>query len=519
MPEQLSFDFAPPSERLPQLWSVEEVFQAANQHILQKFKEDRRLDWKSSRIQPGALAESISMFANTAPDGGVIVVGIENDGKIAGCVSVGHARLNAIEQASRDFCPEARSNTRRMGVVNSAGEQDFVVLIHVEYRADRLVETTSSEAFIRVGDTKRKLSAEEKRELRINKGEIDYELEDVKLDYPDDFDQELISHYCSSYKNNRGIDPNHPNQDILALSHLGEIRTSKFKPNLACALVFGKDPARLTPGAKMRFLRFDGIEEGFGSKFNAVKDIWVEGSLPRQIVEMAKILRSQVRDFTRLGPDKKFYTRAEYPEEAWYEALVNACVHRSYNLKNMNIFVKMFDDRLVIESPGGFPPLVTPENIYSMHSPRNPHLMQAMFYLDFVKCAHEGTRRMRETMRESALPAPVFSQVEKGNLQVQVTLKNDIAHRKAFVDASAARLIGESIFAGLSEAEKLIINYLAEQKKINVTDCQRVTGRGWQFCKNLLDGLVQKRILELHKPTQRVRDPKLHYTLRVPNGH
>ena len=51
-------------------------------------------------------------------------------------------------------------------------------------------------------------------------------------------------------------------------------------------------------------------------------------------------------------------------KKAWYEALVNACVHRSYNLKNMNIFIRMFDDRLEIESPGGFPPLVTPENIF-----------------------------------------------------------------------------------------------------------------------------------------------------------
>jgi hypothetical protein len=33
-------------------------------------------------------------------------------------------------------------------------------------------------------------------------------------------------------------------------------------------------------------------------------------------------------------------------------ALVNACVHRSYGLTNMNIFVKMFDDKLVIEIPG-----------------------------------------------------------------------------------------------------------------------------------------------------------------------
>lgn len=63
--------------------------------------------------------------------------------------------------------------------------------------------------------------------------------------------------------------------------------------------------------------------------------------------------------------------------------------------KNMNIFVKMFDDKLVIESPGGFPPLVTPENIYDSHNPRNPTLMRAMFYMGLVKEHAEGTKRMR----------------------------------------------------------------------------------------------------------------------------
>jgi ATP-dependent DNA helicase RecG len=84
---------------------------------------------------------------------------------------------------------------------------------------------------------------------------------------------------------------------------------------------------------------------------------------------MAAILTSQLRDFTRLGDDGVFYTAPEYPNAAWYEALVNAVVHRSYGLKNMNIFVKMFDDKLVIESPGGLPPAdLTPSDSLNQKS-------------------------------------------------------------------------------------------------------------------------------------------------------
>ena len=95
-------------------------------------------------------------------------------------------------------------------------------------------------------------------------------------------------------------------------------------------------------------------------------------------------------------------------------------------LKNRIVFVKMFDDRLVIESPGGFPPTVTAENIYDVHHPRNPNAMEALRYLDFVKCHNEGTRRMRDTMAESRLPLPEFEQKQSsaGYYTVRVTLRN-----------------------------------------------------------------------------------------------
>ncbi len=67
-------------------------------------------------------------------------------------------------------------------------------------------------------------------------------------------------------------------------------------------------------------------------------------------------------------------------------------------LMNMTIYIKMFDDRLEIESPGPFMPFITPANIYGTSLPRNPKLMQAiMYFMNFVKMASEGTRRMQAT--------------------------------------------------------------------------------------------------------------------------
>lgn len=223
-------------------------------------------------------------------------------------------------------------------------------------------------------------------------------------------------------------------------------------------------------------------------------------------------IESQMRNFTRLGSDGKFFTAPEYPKDAWLEAIVNACVHRSYNLKNMNIFVKMFDDRLEVESPGGFPPLVTPENIYDMHEPRNPKLMDALFQLGLVQCAHEGTRRMRDMMRSMNLPAPEFIQSELGGVAVRVTLRNNIAARKVFVDSDAAKLIGEAIFRTLSEDERQIINYLAEKGSINVSEAQRLTGRSWPYARKLMRRLHEKGIVD-HSHNGAERDPQAVFRL------
>jgi ATP-dependent DNA helicase RecG len=283
-------------------------------------------------------------------------------------------------------------------------------------------------------------------------------------------------------------------------------------------LAFGSDPCSQFPGSKVRFLRFDGDREETGTKYNVVKDIRVEGPIPILIAETALILKQQLREFSKFGLDGKFYTVPEYPEEAWYEAIVNACVHRSYGLRNMNIFIKMFDDRLVIESPGGFPPFVNPSNIYDSHHPRNPKLMDAMFYLDFVKCHNEGTRRIRDAMEQMNLPKPEFAQKEisAGFTAVRVTLRNSAKQRVAWIDSDASRVIGEELSRDLTDEERQIVNYAAERGKINVSDCQRILPsiKTWHAAKKILESLVRKGILIYIARTDISRDAHAHFKLK-----
>jgi len=498
------------------LLSPSEIYEAVDENLLNRLTEDRRLEYKSARIHGRELGDYFSMWANTVPDGGLVVVGMDDDGKFTGCHNIGSDHLNSLEKASYTYCPDARVNSKRVAVIAKDGSDSFVVVFKVDYREDKVARTASGQAFIRRGDEKRELSESEIRELEIDKRQVDIEKELVPLLFPDDFDLDLVQRFIDGVKRVHQPLQTYRDIDVLEQRHLGKIDSGIFKPNTACALAFARDPTQLFHGCQIKFLRVDGEVELSGDRYNIIKTVPIEGPVPRLLEEAASVIDSQLRDFSRLGNDGIFYTAPEYPREAWYEAIVNACVHRSYGLKNMNVFVKMFDDKLVIESPGGFPPLVTPENIYNSHHPRNPTLMRAMFYMGLVKEHAEGTKRMRDTMREMLLPEPKFRQVESGIgfSQVVVTLHNHIKHRKVWIDSDVATALGEALTRNLSLEEKRVLNFIAEHGKINVSQCQRLLGFAkWHSGKRVLRQMADKGLLKhMHSKTV-LRDNSAHYVL------
>lgn len=497
------------------LLSVQELYEEADIKLLQSIHEDYRFERKPSTVQADFLGDYFSMFANTKPDGGLIAVGMEDDGKISGCENLQPKRINKIETTGDTYCPDAKYEVKRLPARRYDGKHDFVILFRVFYRSEKVVKTVRGEAFVRRGESKKKLTSQEVRELQNEKGEIDLELESCNsIKYPDGFATNLIDQFTNEFRRSRGLQTDLSNEEILVLRNLGRLEGNNFVPNIACVLLFAKNPTLITPGCKIRFFRFEGEREGSGEEFNPVKDIWIEGNIPILITKTEEVLKSQLRDFSRLGSDGKFYTAPEYPPLAWYEAIVNACVHRSYGLRNMNIFVKMFDDRLVVESPGGFPGLVTPENIYDMHHPRNPRLMDAMFYLNFVRCAHEGTRRIRDSMIKLNLPAPEFSQKEVSHVLVRVTLRNNIKQRKIWIDSDASEIVGKTLANLLSDHERRIINFLAENRTINVSQVQRLTRRSWPFSKRLLVKLEKMGVVKHCRREHLERDPKAFYVLK-----
>lgn len=144
------------------------------------------------------------------------------------------------------------------------------------------------------------------------------------------------------------------------------------------------------------------------AEMNVVKDVIFEGNVLKMITDSIAYLSTQIKEKTYLGKDGLFVTEEEYPKFVWQEIIVNAVTHRAYSISGTDIQIKMFDNRIVVESPGKLPGLVRADNIRHTHFSRNPKIAEFLRAFDFVKEYGEGVDRMCQEMEAKGLQGPEY---------------------------------------------------------------------------------------------------------------
>ena len=176
----------------------------------------------------------------------------------------------------------------------------------------------------------------------------------------------------------------------------------------ACILLFGKNPQKFFPRARTRFIRYEGVDEKVGAEMNVIKDVTFEGTILNQVKKTIEFIETQVREHTFLGQHGQFVTRRDYPEFVIQEMTVNSVCHRAYSIKGTEIQIKMFDDRLVFESPGKLPGMVKPTNIRNTHFSRNPKIAAFLKAYHYVKEYGEGVDRIYRELEANGTTALSF---------------------------------------------------------------------------------------------------------------
>lgn len=456
---------------------------------------------KSQRIKPSDFVHHLSAFANAS--GGVVAIGIEDDGIITG---VSPENVNAFRQAPFEYIAvPPQINVEEIACNSDEGNPCTILLFHISPCIDRVISLRNGEVYLRVGDQSRKLTPEQYLELEYSKGTKSYESVIVDDASYDDLDPLLIRQYAEML----GLSAS-SELDILKARGLVKGNHGNLHITAAAVLLFGKIPTQFLPSARIRFLRYEGIKAGVGAYYNVVKDITIEKPLHMALTEAQQLLKSQMRDFHRLGRDGKFVKVPEYPDFAWLEGLVNAVTHRDYSISGDYIRIIMFDDRIEFHSPGKLPSIVTVENIKNTRFSRNPMIARVLSDFGWVRELNEGVRRIYVDMRNFFLDPPVFSE-PNGNT-VLLVLRNNIAIRSIRLTESSFSSLADAL-PHLTDLDKEIVYYVANIPKCSPKDLSAFISRSRPTITNHLKKLVNLQILDEHATS--ANDPTKYYTTHL----
>lgn len=388
------------------------------------------------------IARTICGFANSNPDvGGLLVVGIGDAGELHGIDRHGPDYVNALLSYA-DSLDGPTPEHKLVDCTRNDGASDHLIFVYTRFLPQRVARTTDGRCHVRRGDNTVTLRPEDAQELVYRKGELHFEDEPAIPYDAQDLEPGIITEFLEQYTQQRRLQDIPDIGHALRLARLTSQRDGQPWLTKGGLLVFHKDPRRTIPGAYVRYFRYEGRED----RSVLLRDEQFEGPVPTIIQKLREFLPTQLARFS--------YRRAgvltaedEYPTAAWDEAMVNALVHRSYSQQTRPIWIRHFDDRLEVISPGSYPLGVTPDNL--IHTPRNTNLMEALRYLNFVRMAEEGIRIMREAMRNAGLPPPHFSPPELD--RVTCTLFNNIDERvKARTDlATHARITPTTVLPNI----------------------------------------------------------------------
>jgi ATP-dependent DNA helicase RecG len=317
--------------------------------------------------------------------------------------------------------------------------------------------------------------------------------EAVVVDATDaDLDWQLVSLYFADLREAR------PRASYLRQSDLDAARQLRIlkdlegalRPTLAGLLVFGKYPQAVEPQLVITFLHYYGTDENEpaprGERF--LDNRKFDGPVPRMVDEAVAYIMASVRKSSLIDGLLR-RDIPEYPEEAVREAIVNAVVHRDYSdyVRGSYIQVRLFADRLEVQSPGGLYGNVTEETLDEEQSTRNRLLARFMEDLRLMENRGSGIGAMTAAMRQLNLEPPRFSDKRSS---FWVTFRNH-----TLMNPTTIRWLSQFAHLRITDRQRLALAYLRGAERITNGDYRRLNRVDTLAASRELRQLVQMGLM------------------------
>lgn len=346
------------------------------------------------------VQDSIVAFSNA--DGGVIVVGVDDDGKVLG---------RDLTQGVQDDLHQLLATVRDPGryafhrlIVGSVP----VSIVAVARRRDGFAQTSEGRVLVRRGTRDQALFGEALRRFlnerslgRFEQSEVGVSLDVVA----DDRLQTLAAAYGWSADRDSLLD--------RLVDHGLALRASGGAGlTVAGALALLDRPDEHLGKAYVEILRFGDS----GTRYD--KRTEVVGPVAAQVAQATGLVSAELgTEMVVLGLRRHQLPRV--PDVVLREAIANAVAHRSYELDGSAIRIEVRPEAVTITSPGGLPEPVTEKNIREAQAARNLSVIGVLRRLGLAEDAGRGVDVMEDSMREEMLDPPRFEDLGHA---VRVTL-------------------------------------------------------------------------------------------------
>ena len=433
------------------------------------------MDFKAKAITPGKLTRSLAAFANA--DGGELMIGI-TEGPTDDLTWDGFANEEAANGHIQCFDSVfALGHGFSLAFLKARGSPGLVLHVLIQKTRD-VKRATDGIPYIRRGAQNLPVTVPDAlRNLERTKGVISFEDEKVStarvLDVSNS--QPILGFMLEVI----------PNSEPEAWLRKQQLLIGDG-PTVAGVLLFTEEPQVFLPKAAVKIYRYSSSEREGTRDTLVFAPIAIEGPL-YDLVSKSVSRTVELAEQTKIVTDDGLRA-IQYPHESLHEIITNALLHRDYAL-NDDVHVRIFDNRIEVESPGRLPAHITPSNILEERFARNPKVVRIInkFPNPPNKDVGEGLNTAFHAMKKLRLREPQITERENS---VLVTLLHE----------------------RLASPEQQLIEFTRKNGTINNAQARSTTGIESELkARGLLQKLVRvgelERIPETARGTTAYRMP------------
>ena len=395
--------------------------------------------------KPKSWLKSVSAFANGS--GGSLFFGVDNGGNVQGLDDVQHV-CEAISSRIRDYMdplPEVEM------IPHIIADKLHILQLKVKtgsYTPYYYVGDGQRVAFVRVGDESVPASAEQMMRLVLKGTNRTYD--SLHTDYKaEDYSFTILANSFKKRTNQEW--------DKKYLLSFGLVTSTG---NLTNAGALFADDSPLSQ-SRLYCTRWDGKDKG-----DAINDAEFTGNVLMLLREAMNFVKSNTkRGWEKLPDGRK--NKPEYAERAVLEAMVNPFIHRDYTVMGGEVHLDIYDNRLVVTSPGGMynGMLIQNLDIADVSSERrNPILANVMAQLDYMEKRGSGlTRICNETKALNGYKDELMPMFKSTPTQFQTTIY-------ASSDELGLGNVTKDVTKELSERQNIILDLIKENPLVTIPE-------------------------------------------------